>query len=266
MTVDLDVNKIDEQIKHLLHKNKNKLNNELINEIHPNINISYNSLTIAVGRQRSGKTHSIIREIIKISNICPRTHLLIYINKNGILNDPTFMSLKKLIKIPIIFVSEKEAEETVKNILKWKDFYNKIKDNNWEYDICIDQVNQLFNNLKINIFDRQSLHTLIFFEDAANNILFKKSTSFFNNLFTRLAHIQCSVFFAVQYWKSLPNEVKSNVSNVFIFNNFSKQQLRYILDQICLPFTKEQIWNIYSQLIDHQKLIIDINNHKLKVE
>ena len=89
----LDVDKIDNMINYCLYKNQPKLKQELINEIHPDINIPYNSLNIAVGRQRSGKTQTIIREIIKISNISSRTHLLIYINKTGTSSDPTFESL-----------------------------------------------------------------------------------------------------------------------------------------------------------------------------
>ena len=64
----LDVDTLDNMIDYCLYKNKPKLTQELINEIHPDINVPYNSLNIAVGRQRSGKTQTIIREIIKISN------------------------------------------------------------------------------------------------------------------------------------------------------------------------------------------------------
>ena len=85
----LDLSRLDEMINYCLESNLNKLEDELIREIHPQINVQYNSLNIAVGRQRSGKTYSIIREIIKISNVCPRTHLLVYINKEGAASDPT---------------------------------------------------------------------------------------------------------------------------------------------------------------------------------
>ena len=262
----LNVEEIDDLIDFCLYKNKDKLNQELINNIHPDINVQYNSLNIAVGRQRSGKTQTIIREIIKISNFSPRTHLLIYINKTGTANDPTFESLKPLIKIPILYVSQDKAESIVQDLLKWKDFYNRIKENHWENNIIEGQISQLFEKLYINNFDNLTLHTLIFFEDTANNILFSKPTNYFNVLFTKLAHIQCSVFFAVQFWKSLPTEVKANVSTVFIFPNFSKQQIGYILAQVPLPFTKEQIYKVYQKLKKHQKLIIDVNNQKIKCE
>lgn len=227
----LDLSRLDEMINYCLESNLNKLEDELIREIHPQINVQYNSLNIAVGRQRSGKTYSIIREIIKISNVCPRTHLLVYINKEGAASDPTFESLKSLIRIPIKYVPENKAEEYIQELLKWKMLYNYIKDKSAENKIQESQIRQMFDFLKINNFDNTTLHTLIFFEDAANSKLFNKTTNYFNQLFTRLAHVQCSVFIAVQFWKSLPTEIKSNASTIFIFPRFSKEQLRYILRQ-----------------------------------
>ena len=72
---ELDVDMIDEMINLYLEKNQPKLQDELIKKIHDEIYVQYNTLNIAVGRQRSGKTHTIIKEIIKISHVSPRTHL-----------------------------------------------------------------------------------------------------------------------------------------------------------------------------------------------
>ena len=80
---DLDLGMLDKMINYCLHKNKSKLDDELISKIHNQVYVQYNTLNIAVGRQRCGKTHTIIKEIIKISAVSKRTHLLIYINKNG---------------------------------------------------------------------------------------------------------------------------------------------------------------------------------------
>lgn len=263
---ELDVDLIDEMINLYLKKNQPKLQDELIKKIHDEIYVQYNTLNIAVGRQRSGKTHTIIKEIIKISHVSPRTHLLIYINKEGGANDPTFESLKELITIPIVYVAEKDAEEYVKDILKWKMLYNYIKENNLEDKIEDKQMNTMFRKLHIDNLEFTTLHTLIFFEDAANCKLFNKSTNYFNQLFTRLAHVQCSVFIAVQFWKSLPTEIKSNAGTVFIFPNFSKEQVRYILRQVPLPEEFDRIYDKYLHLRDKQKLIVDINNQELFIE
>ncbi len=221
---DLDLGMLDKMINYYLQKNKSKLDDELISKIHKQVYVQYNTLNIAVGRQRCGKTHTIIKEIIKISTVSKRTHLLIYINKNGAPSDPTFESLKGLISMPVEYVSEDNAEKFVQDILKWKMLYNYIKENHIE-----DQI-----------------------QDKQMQTMFQK--------------VQCSVFIAVQFWKSLPTEIKSNAGTVFIFPNFSKEQLRYILRQVPLPEEFDRIYEKYQKLRDQQKLIVDINNQQLFIE
>ena len=158
------------------------------------------------------------------------------------------------------------AEKFVQDILKWKMLYNYIKENHIEDQILDKQMQTMFQKLHIDNLDFTTLHTLIFFEDAANCKLFNRSTNYFNQLFTRLAHVQCSVFIAVQFWKSLPTEIKSNTSTIFIFSRFSKEQLRYMLRQIPLPYSFDEIWDVYSKLRDKEKLIVDVNNQDVKIE
>ena len=149
----------------------------------------------------------------------------------------------------------------------WCVKYYKAQPYNMEHTLCVCvQMQTMFQKLHIDNLDFTTLHTLIFFEDAANCKLFNRSTNYFNQLFTRLAHVQCSVFIAVQFWKSLPTEIKSNAGTVFIFPNFSKEQLRYILRQVPLPEEFERIYEKYQQLRDQQKLIVDINNQQLFIE
>ena len=85
-------------MKRLREQNKNKLKNALITRI-PATYCYYNSVNIAVGRQNSGKTYSIIEEIINISKICPNTHMLIYPNKTGLPTDTIFETLKEKIQM-----------------------------------------------------------------------------------------------------------------------------------------------------------------------
>lgn len=150
-------------------------------------------------------------------------------------------------------------------IKKWV-LVGEYQENHIEDQIQDKQMQTMFQKLHIDNLDFTTLHTLIFFEDAANCKLFNRSTNYFNQLFTRLAHVQCSVFIAVQFWKSLPTEIKSNAGTVFIFPNFSKEQLRYILRQVPLPEEFERIYEKYQQLRDQQKLIVDINNQQLFIE
>jgi hypothetical protein len=231
--------------------NESNTDSELLAPI-DGTHIYYNSVNIFVGRQGSGKTFTCLKEIAKISNESENTHLLIYITKTGGQCDKTFEALKQLIEIPIHYVAEQQAEGFVTKLLENKALYNEIKENHLERRVEDEQAHEILDALCIKDFSRPYLHTLILFEDSANSVLLKRPQGYFNRLVARCRHEQISCFFCVQFWKSLPTELKSNVVSVFIFPNFSKQQLSYILQQVNTSIPLKQIYDAYSRLRQHE--------------
>ena len=78
-------------------------------------------------------------------------------------------------------------------------------------------------------------------------------------------HIHCSFFLTIQFWKSITTEIKANVSTIFIFGLYSKQQLNVMLYQIPTHYTFEEIYEVYNQLEKHDCLIVDANNGEIKI-
>jgi hypothetical protein len=239
---------------------------ENIPKIDPRLNTYYNSINVLVGRQGQGKTFTVLKEIIKISHIDPKTHMLIYVTKDGKSNDATYETLEHLIQLPVIFIAQGDAELFVKSILKWKGLYNQIKSDHLEQRIVADQRQELFESLHITDYRQPWLHTLLFFEDSANNPLFAKPTLYFPQLVAKCRHNGISFFFAVQFWKSLPTELKANLYTIYIFPSYSKQQLHYILSQIPLSETFNAIYSAYIHLGEHQKIVVDAIKGDIKVE
>lgn len=250
---------VRDMINECLMKNKGQVINALIKKIHKDINIYYNSVNIFVGKQGSGKTLSVIEEIIKISSIPNAAHLLIYVSKNGDQKDVTFESLRELINIPIAYVSQDNAEEYVNSLMNYKQLYYTIRKEHLEDQIIDEQRYEIFKALKINDFSSPMLHTLILLEDIANNKLLSNEKSFFNNLMTTCRHNHISFFLNVQFWKSLSTTIKSNASTVFIFGTYSKEQLRYITHQITMNITFDELFDAYRFMNKHSKIIIDCN-------
>ena len=247
---------INDRIEEKLNNNREELDRELIKPIRLT-NCYTNSVNIAVGRQRTGKTYTIIKEIIKICNVHPETHLFIYVNQSGRCQDDTMEAMKSLIKCDVVYVSENDFVDFIQEILRWKELYNTIKDQHLEDEIIDEQKQQLFDILHINDFDSRRLPTLILLEDCAKSKLLTNEKSFTNQLLTKCGHIQCSFFLAVQYWKALNSNIKANVSTIFIFAGFSRQQLAYILYQTNLPYSFNEIYEQYKHLTNHEKMIVD---------
>ena len=216
-----------------------------------------NSLNVFVGRQRTGKTYQAIQEIIKISRFDPNAHLLVYVNEKGESDDDTFDVFKDMIELPIAFVKYSEIEKFMKGLLDLKSIYNKIKENHAEHEVPKEYLDELFDGLYIEDFERDYLHTLILFEDATTQQTIKNSSNYINHLMTKCAHIQCSFFVIIHYWKALTPNLKSNIYTAYIYPGYSRQQLTYILYQINLPESTKEIYEKYRKLSGHQKLIID---------
>lgn len=251
---------LDDLISHCLRNNRDKVFNALIRKIDKDINIYYNSVNIFVGKQGSGKTLTAINEIIKISTIPNAAHLLVYVTKNGEQSDVTFESLKELIHIPIAYVSQDNAEAYISQLLNYKQLYYTVRNEGLEDKIIDEQKADIFRNLKVNNFRSSMLHTLILFEDIANNKLLANDKSYFNNLMTTCRHNHLSFFLNVQFWKSLSTTIKSNVSTVFVFGTYSKQQLQYITHQITMNESFDEVYYVYKLMNKHAKIIIDCNN------
>ena len=254
---------VHDMVTECLARNKNQVSNALIKKIHKDINIYYNSVNIFVGKQGSGKTLSAIEEIIKISSIPNAAHLLIYVSKTGEQKDVTFESLRELIKIPITYVSQENAEEYVNALLNYKQLYYTVRNQHLENKIVDEQRMEIFQALKVRDFKAPMLHTLILFDDIANNKLLASERSYFNNLMTTCRHNHISFFLNVQFWKSLSTTIKSNVSTVFVFGTYSKEQLRYITHQITMNIPFDELYEEYRFMNKHSKIVINCNTGKV---
>ena len=228
-------------------------------------NTYLNSLNVFVGRQRTGKSYTATREIIKICRNHPETHLIVYINQTGQPSDDTFENTKDLIERPIVYVAYEQCEKFLRELLSYKDTYNKIKDHHAEATVPHELINELCDKLYIEDLSLPYLHTIIMMEDATNTATLKKGTSYINELMTQCRHIQASFFVIIHFWKALSTNLKSNLSTIYIYSGYSRQQLQYILSQMNISKTIKEVYDEYRTLGLHDKLMIDSNKCISKV-
>lgn len=251
---DIVKNKVNE----VLTSKKKDMSGAFIDKIHPEINVRYNSVNVIVGKQGQGKTVIALEEVIKIS-LMNTHHLLVYVTKDGNESDRSFLALKSLIesRLPIITVSEYDAEKTIEKIIKSKNEYYSIKNNHLEnmlndpqLNITKSDIEGLFNTLHIDDFNKKYLHTLVLFDDISNSKLFTNETSYFSQLLRRCRHTNMTFFLLIQGWKGLKPHIKNEITTLFIFPCFNKQQLRYIYSQsasnLCFDDFYEKYENIMS--------------------
>lgn len=225
-----------------------------------NTNSYANSVNVYVGRPRSGKTYLALHDVISIVRNDPNTHLLVYINENGECDDDTFSRFHQLIDVPVVFVRYADCEKYLRELLEYKTIYNKIKDNGMPINaIPLDVRQEIEDVLRITDFSRDHLHTLIMLEDATNSKAIRKTDSYINDLLTRCAHTQFSFFILIHYWKALTPNIKANLSTIYIFGGYSRQQLQYMLYQMNIPVSFKELMPHYMRMPQYGKLMIDCN-------
>ena len=225
-----------------------------------NTNTYANSVNVYVGRPRSGKTYLALHDVISVIRNDENAHLLVYINEKGECDDDTFDRFQQLIELPIIFVRYDDCEKFLRRLLDYKSIYNKIKSKGISTnDIPSDVRDELYDVLRINDFSRDHLHTLIMLEDATNSKVLRKTDSYINDLLTRCAHTQFSFFILIHYWKALTPNIKANLSTIYIFGGYSRQQLQYMLYQMNIPISLKELIPHYMKMPRYSKLMIDCN-------
>lgn len=248
---------VREKVNATLNNQKNEMVGAFIEEIHPDINVKYNSVNVIVGKQGQGKTVIALQEIIKIG-LMNTHHLLIYVTKDGNESDRSFLALKPLIEpyIPILTVSENDAQKTIENIIQKKNEYYKIKRNNLvdslndpDLKISPDETQDIFDKLYIDGFDYDYLHTIVLFDDISNSKLFSNESSYFSQLIRRCRHTNFSFFLLIQGWKGLKSHIKNEISTLFIFPCFNKQQLHYIYSQSATNLDFDEFYAEYYKIM-----------------
>ena len=226
----------------------------------PNTHTYANSVNVYVGRPRSGKTYLALHDIISVIRNDDNVHLLVYINESGQCDDDTFSRFQELITVPIVFVKYDDCEKFLKRLIRYKTIYNRIKDGNIDIrTIPTEVTNELMDELQIADYSLPYLHTLILTEDATNAKVIKRGDSYINDLLTRCAHTQFSFFILIHYWKALTTNIKANLSTIYIFGGYSRQQLAYMLYQMNVPISVKELMQHYIKLPQYGKLMIDCN-------
>lgn len=247
---------IRDKVNDTLKSKSNETSNSLIKPIHQDIKVRYNSVNVIVGKQSLGKTVIALEEIIKIS-LLNTHHLLIYVTKNGDENDKSFQSLKQMIRMPYVTISEKDSVEFIKTLIAAKNLYYLILREHLEDKIIDEQREALFDALHINDglqpgqspFSKPYLHTIVLFDDISNSKLFSSEESFFSQQIRRCRHTNITYFLLIQGWKGIKPHIKNEITTLFIFPCFNKQQLHFIYSQSASNLDFDEFYALYQRLL-----------------
>ena len=256
---------VNQEIAQKLAENSDKLNQSRISIIHPEIHLKYSSVNIFCGRQGKGKSLTIAKEIIKLSKVPSNVHLMIYVNKDGRVDD-TYEALKDLITIPIHYIKVDEIENYLKDLYFKKMIYDKIKQQNWEERIDKEQKKETLDFLYLKDFSLNSLQEIILFDDSAFSKVLTKNNSIVVGMAHEARHYKFIFCFCVQGVKDIPLPLKEQTTTFFLYSGFIRQKLPTIFNQCgikCIDY--QEFKEIYNQLKEKDYLIVDCNKGTFKI-
>ena len=238
---------IRKKIQAKLNAKKDINSGALISTIHPEIITKYNSVNVIVGKQSLGKTVIALEEIIKIGYMHTH-HLLIYVTKDGEENDRSWQTLKSLIEIPIVLVSEENAQACVDELIAAKSLYYRVRRERTKNILNPQQKQDMFDVLQVENFERPFLHTILLFDDISNSKLFSSEESFFSQLLRRCRHNNLTFYLLIQGWKGIKPHIKNEITTLYIFPGFNKQQVRYIYSQSASSLDFDDFYQVYKDM------------------
>ena len=253
------------EVAQCLANNYDRLSKSKISVIHPDIYLKYSSVNLFVGRQGRGKTLTINKEMVKLSKIYSDVHMLVFVNKDGRVDDTT-EALKELITIPIKYVSVKNIEEYLQDLYFHKLIYKKIVDEGLEDILDEEQINEVKDFLCIDDFKRQSLQEVILFDDAAFENVLKKNDSVIVAMAHQARHYKFIFCFCVQGIKDVPLPIKEQTTTFFLYSGFMKQKLYTIYSQCGIKGIEfDDFKRLYNSLGEKDYIIIDCASGKYNI-
>ena len=108
------------------------------------------------------------------------------------------------------------------------------------------------------------LHTFVLMDDAAFVLKNDKDASGTGSVnpwmkwLCQLRHLNTTVFMCIQIWKSINPSLKTQITSIHLFPGYSRQQVNYIYNQICVDMKFEDFYELYVSIPQKHKLIIDL--------
>ena len=273
-----------------LNDASNVLHKSHITCIHPEVFLKYSSVNVFMGKQGTGKTFTLMKELVKLSLIdseqakrCEPSreridvHLIVMVTRDG-RQDDTLESVKDNITIPCVYVSYDNVVEYLHELVFYKLVYNKIISEHLEDSIDNEQRDEVLEALHIDSFSRQSLQEVIVFDDAAYSAILSKpgsevtsgagrrAPSSILSMIHEARHYKFIFCFCIQGVKSIPLPIKEQMTTLFLFPGFIRQKLFTIYNQSGITSLEyDEFRDLYHNLQPRDYLLVDCQRGTVKV-
>lgn len=213
----MDVEEINQLVDDKL---SNIRNDNRIYGVHPQLFFNYNSFNVILGKQGTGKTTFILKEMIKLSKITSLYKKILYVSESEG-NDLTFINLKKMISIPIYVLNFENATIALSKYFE----------------------------------EAHEEHIIVILEDGS--FIFEKKNDKWGQWICKLRHLKMTVFLNVHIWRGINPMLKTQISSVIVFKGFSKEVIQRVISQTSSDCVYQTVLYLYLGMSKKSALFID---------
>jgi hypothetical protein len=249
---------LDQAINGVLERTKL---DEVQGKIAPNIYFRYNSVNVVIGQRGSGKTHFVLREIVKLLQYPKANYSTFLYSSNKISTDATVHKFAELFQdspLEIQLINHEETYSFIRELARQKELYN-------QYKVNPNPGSSKYQNmlLELNVLDTKldTPHTIIFIDDCID--LLTKRGDLFKELFQN-RQSKITYFLGLQDVQGIPSSMKSNMDSLVLFGGFSKQKFNVLFYQIPMDEPAKDVYEIYRTLNKNACLMISFETDGIK--
>jgi hypothetical protein len=196
-------------------RNVNK-KQQLQSEIYPDIMFRYNTINLLVSRRGVGKTFTVLRELIKLSQLKNYGGYTTFLYVSDKTNGGTVNELINHIKLKVRRVGYSNVLEVIQDIISAKSALADVINKGIEDEVAEESKRDIFTALDLTKWASEVPHTAILFDDAIN-ILNQHKFKPLRDLLFQNGQPRLTIFICVQDFYGVPVDIRRNCDMIFLF-------------------------------------------------
>jgi hypothetical protein len=238
---------------------------QLQSQVHPEILFRTNTINLLISRRGVGKTFTVLRELIKLSQLphCAGYTTFLYVSDKT--NDETVNDMVKLIKLKVRRVTYNDVLVVLQDLIDAKSALADALDKDVVSDLSRETVADLMETLDLKSLDVNEVpHTAILLDDAIN-VLKEAKFKELRNLLFQNRQPRLTIFICVQDLFGLPVQLRRNCDTIFLFAGMTdKLAFGMMLNQLGIRSLVK--WEDYSKLPYRTVLVVDYLPDGIKIK
>jgi hypothetical protein len=264
-------------IKKALLKASEDKSEQLQTIIHPELNFRRNSINLLIARRGVGKTFTVLRELIKLSQLPDKGGYSSFLYVSDKTNDATVNELIKHVNLRVRHVSYNDILEVLHDLIDAKNALSDALEKDIVNELDEKTVEDLCNTLDVSAMTSSIRsakpgaelpdyvpHTAILLDDAINILKENKFKNLRNILFQN-RQPRLTIFICVQDLYGVPVQLRRNCDTIFLFAGMTdKMAFGMMISQLGLNGLIK--WDNYAELPYRSVIVIDYLPDGIKIK